>query len=308
MKRSTRFSRVLLILMVITILVFPFSVFAQEAEVPVPENSYPDVNTPVENPKLTELLAKYREADNAEASALKKQIIEEIATNAWLLLVFEMDDTDITDNSDGTITFNKGGIMSIPMFDATDGSDAYIPVYTDWPELRKGPQYTGNQTKTLIVSFDDLIGLAKDTDGIINRGITVNPYSDPFVLTPQDVLSMMVHNGYLITRSTTKTAQKDTKVTLADPGELAAEMAEAAVQYAQGNPDINAFWLKLMTSEEEQSLLMVIDFTGDQETVFSGIADAATPFLPEGYYLDMISCDDSFGQQAATGDPYYKRP
>lgn len=302
MKRTTRFSRLLLILMVVTLLVFPFSVFAQEAEDPAPENSYPDVNTPVENPKLTELLAKYREADNAEASALKKQIIEEIATNAWLLLVFEMDDTDMTDNGNGTCTFNEGGIMSIPMFDATDGADAYIPVYTDWPELQKGPQYIGNQTKTLIVSFDDLAAIAG-----IDKGITVNPYSDPFVITPQDVLRMKIQKGYLITGSTTKTAQKDTKVTLADPGELAAEMAEAAVQYAQGNPDISAFWLKLMTSEEEQSLLMVIDFTGDQETVFSGIADAATPFLPEGYYLDMISCDDSFGQQAATGEPYYKR-
>ena len=67
------------------------------------------------------------------------------------------------------------------------------------------------------------------------------------------------------------------------------------------------FWLKLMISEEERSFLLVIDFTGDRKTVFAGISDAAVPFLPKGYYLDMIPYEDSLGQQAATGEPYYKR-
>ena len=311
MKRTTRFSRVLLILMVITILVFPFSVFAQEAEstdpAQVPQNTYPDVNTPVENPRLTELLAKYRDADDAEASVLMEQVAEEIAMNAYLLLVFEMDDADYEDYGNGKGEFKQGGTMSIPMFDATDGADAYIPAYTDWTELKKGPQYIGDQTKTLIVSFDDLAAIAGGNDGIITRGITINPYGDPFVITPANVLSMKEHKEYLNTGRVQHVVQEDTPVFLGDPADFPTEMAEAAAKYAQGNPDINAFWLKLMTSEKDQSFLLVIDCTGDWNTAVSGIADAAQPFLPKGYYLDMIPYDDSLGQQAATGEPYYKR-
>ncbi len=313
MKRTTRFSRVLLILMVMTILVFPCSVFAQEPENTVSEqtsgdtSSYPDVNTPVENPKLTELLAKYRQADDAEYPALVEEIAEEIAMNAYLLLVFEMDDADYEDYGNGKGEFKQGGIMSIPMFDATDGADAYIPAYTDWTELKKGPQYTGDETKTLIVSFDDLAAIAGGQDEIITKGITINPYSDAFVITPANVLSMKEHKEYLTTGKTTRIVQKDTQVTLGDPADFPTEMAEAAAEYARNNPDINAFWLKLMTAENEQSFLMVIDFTGDRETVFAGISDAAVPFLPKGYYLDIVPYEDSFGQQAATGEPCYKR-
>ncbi len=313
MKRATCFTRMLLILMVMTILVFPCSVFAQEPENTVSEqtsgdtSSYPDVNTPVENPKLTELLAKYRQVDDAEYPALVEQIAEEIAMNAYLLLVFEMDDADYEDYGNGKGEFRQGGIMSIPMFDATDGADAYIPAYTDWTELKKGPQYIGDQTKTLIVSFDDLAAIAGGNDGIITKGITINPYGDPFVITPANVLSMKEHKEYLNTGRVQHVVQEDTPVFLGDPADFPTEMAEAAAKYAQGNPDINAFWLKLMTSEKEQSFLLVIDCTGDWDTAVSGIADAAQPFLPKGYYLDMIPYEDSLGQQAATGEPYYKR-
>ena len=280
MKRTTRFSRVLLILMVMTILVFPFSVFAQEAgstdPAQVPQNTYPDV-------------------------------AEEIAMNAYLLLVFEMDDADYEDYGNGKGEFKQGGIMSIPMFDATDGADAYIPAYTDWTELKKGPQYTGDETKTRIVSFDDLAAIAGGQDEIITKGITINPYSDAFVITPANVLSMKEHKEYLNTGRVQHVVQEDTPVFLGDPADFPTEMAEAAAKYAQGNPDINAFWLKLMTSEKEQSFLLVIDCTGDWDTAVSGIADAALPFLPKEYYLDMIPYEDSLGQQAATGEPYYKR-
>ena len=52
---------------------------------------------------------------------------------------------------------------------------------------------------------------------------------------------------------------------------------------------------------------MVVDFTGDREAVLNGLGNAASPYVPKGFYLDMIPYTDSFGQQAATGEPYYKR-
>ena len=127
------------------------------------------------------------------------------------------------------------------------------------------------------------------------------------MITPANVLSMKEHKEYLNTGRVQHVVQEDTPVFLGDPADFPTEMAEAAAKYAQGNPDINAFWLKLMTSEKDQSFLLVIDCTGDWNTAVSGIADAAQPFLPKGYYLDMIPYEDSLGQQAATGEPYYKR-
>ena len=142
---------------------------------------------------------------------------------------------------------------------------------------------------------------------IIADGIVVNLYSDNLMISPRNVLSMKEHKEYLNTGHVSHVVQKETKVTLGTPADFPEEMAEAAAKYARSNSNINAFWLKLMTSEEEQSFLMVVDFTGDREAVLNGLGNAASPYVPKGFYLDMIPCTDSLGRQAATGEPYYRR-
>ena len=266
------------------------------------------VEEPVENPRLTALLADFAQADDKKKPELFEQIAEEIAMNARLLLVIEpFKGKRFNANPRDKVLLQQGGGTIIPMA-VTPSSTAYLPVYTDWTELRKGKRYANNKdVKTLVVSFDEITNIIGGEKGIIADGVVVNLSSDQLMISPQNVLSMKEHKEYLNTGHVSHVVQKDTKVTLGEPAVFPAEMAEAAARYARSNPDINAFWLKLMTSGEEQSFLLVVDFTGDRKAVLDGLGDAATPYLPKGYFLDMIPYADSFGQQAATGEPYYKR-
>lgn len=266
------------------------------------------IEEPVENPRLTALLTEFAQADNNKKPELFEQIAEEIAMNARLLLVIEpFKGKRFNANPRDKVLLQQDGGTIIHMA-ATQSGTAYLPVYTDWTELRKGKQYAKKKDiKNLVVSFDEITNIIGGEKGIIADGVVVNLFSDSLTISPKNVLSMKEHKEYLNTGHVSHVVQKDTKVTLGEPANFPTEMAEAAARYARGNPDINAFWLKLMTAENEQSFLMVIDFTGDRKTVFAGISDAAVPFLPKGYYLDMIPYEDSLGQQAATGEPYYKR-
>ena len=275
---------------------------------PSESSAFETVETPVENPKLTVLLADYAQADDKRKPELLEKIAEEITMNAQLLLVIEpFKGNRFKACRQDKVLMQKGGGTIIPMA-VTPSGTAYLPVYTDWTELRKGKQYAQNKdVKTFVASFDEIVKIIGGEKEIIADGIVVNLYSDNLMISPRNVLSMKEHKEYLNTGHVSHDVQKKTKVTLGTPADFPAEMAEAAAKYARNNPNINAFWLKLMTSEEEQSFLMVVDFTGDREAVLNGLGNAALPYVPKGFYLDMIPYTDSFGQQAATGEPYYKR-
>ena len=101
--------------------------------------------------------------------------------------------------------------------------------------------------------------------------------------------------------------EKGTAIQLGVPADYPTEMVEAIREYAKGNSSIEAVWLKLMVQNNEQSYLLVVDSTGDRKAVWKGIADAAMPHRRNGLFIDFVPLDDSFGKQAATGEPIYRR-
>ena len=72
----------------------------------------PDVNKPVENPRLRELFDELKNADSSKAGELNEAIAEEIALNANLLAVFNVDAGDIEDIEEGTAVLKKDGEQS----------------------------------------------------------------------------------------------------------------------------------------------------------------------------------------------------
>lgn len=85
-------------------------------------------------------------------------------------------------------------------------------------------------------------------------------------------------------------------------------MVKALSDYSRKVKEIRSIWLKLMIQDQEQSYLLVVDFTGDRQKIFSGLADVARPYLPSNMYIDMVPYDDDFGRKASqTGKPFYQR-
>ena len=60
----------------------------------------PDINQPIENPKLKDLISDLRKADNAHFAAVNEAIAEEIAMNAFMLAVINTDGAGIENNND----------------------------------------------------------------------------------------------------------------------------------------------------------------------------------------------------------------
>lgn len=261
----------------------------------------PDVNKPVENPKLSALLKEYATAEGARLNELHELIAEEFALNAWLLAVICFDDENIKNQSDGTVQFKKDTIIAFDMLEHTNGT-VFLPLYTDWIELGKNEKYKSSAPKTLIVSFDDAAAIAAG-----KKGIVINPFSDNFVIPPNHVVHMKQHKDIITKGHATEVIQKETVVQIGEPAEYPHAMVESIRNYAKSDKTINAIWLKLMIKEGERSYLLVVDHKGVQESVFGGIAEAAKPFLDNGMYIDMVPLESDIGKKAAHGDPVYKR-
>ena len=261
----------------------------------------PDVNKPVENPKLSTLLHQLKDTDKDHIASLYESIAEEIATNAYLLAVIKMDPDSLERKDDGSSVIKKGTTLAFEFLSTSDGT-TFIPVFTDWSELRKWDKYKTASVQTLIVSFDDLAAI---TAG--KGGIAVNPFSDNFVIRPEIVIHMKQHKDIVTKGYSEKKIKENTTVHLGDPSPYPTAMVEAIKDYAGKNDGINTLWLKLMINGDEKSFLIIVDAEDSSKEYFKGIADIAGPFLEKGMYIDMVPLSSDFGKKAAEGEPIYKK-
>ena len=260
-----------------------------------------DVNKPVENPVLKALLSDYAAKDNTGKAAAAEAIAEELAEHAAVLAVIRPGEDGIADNGDGTAVFWQDSTVSFEMFRDADGTD-YLPVFTDWDELKKNDRYRDMHVHALIITFDDISAITAGKAGAV-----INPFSDNFIITPQNVIHMKQHKDIVTKGYSAQVVEKDTTVQIGDPADVPEEMIEAIRRYAKTDRTIKAIWLKLMIKDGEKSWLLIVDFSGDKDKVFSSIARAATPHLRSGMFIDMVPLTDRFGQSAASGEPIYKR-
>lgn len=267
-------------------------------------SNVPEINKPIMNPTLVCSANYFFQGLRSKKATkvLEENMFKEIYHAKYLMpmdaskLNIENKNTD-----DGTRVIKENSIIQFPLITNKEEKNFY-PFFTDWNEFKrfdKDLKYSGN-----IVGFEDFKAFIEQADGI-----TINPYGVNIILT-KDMLEIIdeVVNG-LPQKTVIKeqVAKKDTKVLLGEPAEYPNTMIDAICKYLKTNKKINAAYLRLMIKDDEQSYLIVVDFTGDKNEVFSKIANAGTPFS-NGKYLDFVPLSSDFGRDAVKDVvPFYKK-
>lgn len=269
-----------------------------------------DVNQPLENPKLKELFARRRELMSSERQdaesygEVMNQLYEEIVMNAHFLSVVQFSKPPVSKEG-GTAVFQEETIMRFPMLTTEDKRDFY-PAFIDWEELGAWEEIKNAQLKTLVLTFDDYASMILGNER--TAGLVVNPFSDNMAFNREVIGHLKERKEILQTGHSQRRVTKDTPVHLGDPKTYPDAMVEAICGHARKEKAIQAIWLRLMEKEGEFSFLLVVDFSGEKEVVFNGIADVARAHLPQGMYIDMVSLADDFGRRATEDiEPFYRR-
>ena len=85
-------------------------------------------------------------------------------------------------------------------------------------------------------------------------------------------------------------------------------MIDAIKEYMKTKEEINAAYFRLMLKEDgAASYLIAVDFDGDKDELFSGIADAARPHLGN-MFIDLISVEVGLGKSVSENtEPFYTK-
>jgi hypothetical protein len=189
------------------------------------------------------------------------------------------------------------------MLTTQDGKSFY-PAFTDWGELKKWQSIT-SPPKTLILSFDDYAAMVLQKEEV--EGVVINPFGDNFLMNHQTLTHLKTQKDLNTKVVSQQVITKETKVLLGEPKEYPTEMVQAISDYLKQQPLARRAWLRLMFRDNEQSYLLVVDFSGDKDVLFGAIAGAARPYLND-MYIDMVPYQDSFGRDATEGvNPFYEK-
>ena len=263
-----------------------------------------NLDQPVENPKLKELLRERVNKPQEEQLAVMNQIAQEVAMNAYFLIILDVKGSAVERKEDGSLIFQKGTKLSFPHLETEDGMTV-LPLFTDWEELRKWEPFRFGKVDTLIVPFDEVYSFVESTQA----PVVIDPFGDSFMMP----FAMLDHiRKVKAGKSRPQMVQKqvvkeDTKVAIGQPKKYPMQMVNAIRAYAEGVPAIKAIWLKMMLKDGEESFLIIVDADGDASAYFSGIARAAEPYRPKKTGIYMVPTSEAFGRDTATGEPFYIR-
>lgn len=262
----------------------------------------PEISRPIMNPALVRTANYFFQGlSTKRATREMEEDMFKAIYNAKYLMPMDTSKMNMekTNGNSGECVIKENSIIQFPLITSSQDKSFY-PFFTDWNEFRKydkEQKFGGN-----IATFDDIKYFIDKADGI-----SINPFGVNITLSKEMVNVIESVAKGLPQKINEQVVEKDTKVMLGEPAEYPHEMIDAICKYLKTNKNINAAYLRLMIKDNEQSYLIIVDFSGDKNEVFSGIANAGAPYS-NGKYLDFVPLSSSFGKDAVKNvEPFYKK-
>lgn len=264
----------------------------------------PEINRPIMNPKLVCVANQFFQGLNIKRVTrdMEANMFKEIYNAKYLMpLDASKMNMEKVNEANGEAVVKEKSVMQFPLI--TNAEDkSFYPFFTDWNELRKfdkEQKYSGN-----IATFEEMKYFINNADGI-----SINPYGVNIILT-KDMITVIENIAKGLPQNMEikeQVAEKDTKIMIGEPAEYPQKMIDEICKYLKTNKNVNAAYLRLMIKENEQSYLIVVDFTGDKNEVFGGIANVGVPFS-NGKYIDFVPLSSNFGKESVENvAPFYKK-
>lgn len=147
-----------------------------------------------------------------------------------------------------------------------------------------------------MLSYNDYQSVILKDDSAY-EGFVINPYSANIVLEKNSIQN--INQRY-------QQIKKDESVMIGLPKEYPYDMVQKLKIYFDKTKIVKTAYLLWMVRGEEASYLLVLDFVGVPQVVFSQIADVCQPYLKEKL-LDIIPLNTVFGKSAIENQqPFYQ--
>lgn len=251
-----------------------------------------DVNTPVTNPILIDAIKAIK---NEITSKTQDEYFKAIREAKFLspVTINPLPQSSI----DGKTTLTQDTKISFFSF-KDENNHEYYPVYTDWVALKQWRDIPDEQT--VITTYKDISSIVLSNPQ--SMGFVINPYSDNIPVRRDIIehIDAVPHSQW--------TVEKETKVHIGTPSNDPVVLKSTISKHLKKQRNVKRAYLVLMENDKELSFLIVVDFIGDQDSTFNGIASVSVPQLKNGELIDMVSAESDIGKQVIHNfKPFYKR-
>ena len=261
------------------------------------------INKDADNSYLEELMNQRLEliaADQKkEITAVVEKIFMEIMDNALLVTAIKMSNPP-KKLPNGELAPSVGTNISFLMISSQEG-DNYLPMFTERAEMERWT--TNTEKNSVLMGFDNISMIVETNPNC--AGIVINPFTQNLVIPRQYVEDMTERRKILRDGQTNRVLKADTPCELYTPSPYPMEMSNALTETAKATGAINSLWLRGVKLEEQDGYLLVADFNGDRNVVFSRLGQAARPFLGK-LPLHIVDAKSGFGANAVKNVmPFY---
>lgn len=254
----------------------------------------------------TELLAAIEEMQKDNSKDNVNNMINAVMKATFLTPAKISPPENVANNNDGKTVMQRQSQVQFQLIQNGD-NEQYFPAFTDEAELKKWTACKENQ-QCMNLTFDDYAAMLMDPKSNV-AGFVLNPFGKSVAFPKAMTLDLKQQKDAMKGGLVRQDFNKDEKLEFSEPKEYPIDMMAAVIGVLQDMDNVNAAYLRLFKkeSDEKHSYLIVVDFQGDPNQVFSVIAKAANPHL-NGMALNMMPYNIEFVQKAVNGvEPFYQK-
>ncbi len=179
----------------------------------------------------------------------------------------------------------------------------FFGVFTDVDELNKWNGVSGAQK--VVTDFDSLAGMVMDPKSN-TEGFVINAFGKSVTFPKPMVIGIKQQYDYM--RRKKNIIESGTQVRIGEPKEYPIDLMATLINHFSTEPYVNAAFLRMIEKDGKVGYFIVVDFIGDMNELFEGIAEAAKPYIDDEEALTIMPYTMEFARNAVKEiEPFYKR-
>lgn len=267
-----------------------------------------DMNKPVANDELVKQI-EIMKTENTQES--KNLFVSNMLAARFLVPVivnFAPHSGNISKNKDGAFPIPQGTKISFHSFKSTDG-EVFHMAFTDKKELMKWSGYKSGMQLALL-TFWDFGNMVKNPDTSFG-GFVINPFSHNMLVRRGMIQSIKFQLEKQKKASAVHKKQSNAtqeRIYIGEPETDTALLIAALTNYFRSRKDVSRAYILQMIRAEKKSVLIVVDFDGDKDSLFTAITRLASSLPHDGDAISLVPAGDPFGIKVTQDKtPFYVR-
>lgn len=212
---------------------------------------------------------------------------------------------DTVDGMMAHITLPPDAKIRFHMIENGKGQRFFL-AFTSFDEMKKWRPNQDNQT--IVSSFDDYANMVKRAvgDGQVG-GFVIDPFGANMLFSKEQTIMIKEVKDGRNADSNKHRIKAGEEVYFGEPLNYPTEMVEAVKKYLSKQGNVQSAYLQLMCQGSEESYLIVLEFVGEHQALFDGVAKAAKPYL-NNMCLDILSVENELGRKIYNRTkPFYEK-